>query len=496
MQAPEQLRDRILAFVADGHAGRTVMKEEGEMMPLEPGRFSVEAQHGKVLLQVWNDDRSVVRRILDVKRESNSEMVLAYQRFGAGEGRVRLLRSEKRDPELQREVTRGQFAARLRKLLSREFPGWRVEQLSSERDLERSLSVHVTRATLSRGSEVWAVAGCAEEEGEAASSGALAQGLIWLDGIRRRFGTPGTKKVVAGLKLFVPERFVDIHALRCPFLNSDVAQFELLAFSAEDDVRTVDEANAANLATELPLPTAGAMADAEGLNLIRRLGATAGVELVVRSGLGVACRIHGLEFARAAADGAWFGYGDDSQPLTRSSLEAAERLAAEIVRIRAAGSPDRHHSFYTAQPERWLESLLARDVSVLDSDLDPRFVYSQVPAVAGRERGIIDLLAATRDGRLVVIELKAAPDPNLPLQALDYWMRVKWHFERGSFHRLGYFSGLELRPEPPQLWLVAPVFEFHSTTDAVLRYLSPAVPIRRIGLNHTWREGIRVVDRQ
>jgi hypothetical protein len=118
-----------------------------------------------------------------------------------------------------------------------------------------------------------------------------------------------------------------------------------------------------------------------------------------------------------------------------------------------------------------------------------------VPALAGLERGIVDLLAITREGRLVVIEIKAKEDPDLPLQALDYWMRVKWHLERGAFARLGYFPGVEIRPDPPLLWLVAPIYEFHSATEVVLRYLSPSIPVRRIGLNHNWREGVRVIDR-
>ncbi|MDA2915079.1 hypothetical protein MYX77_14205, partial [Acidobacteriia bacterium AH_259_A11_L15] len=35
------------------------------------------------------------------------------------------------------------------------------------------------------------------------------------------------------------------------------------------------------------------------------------------------------------------------------------------------------------------------------------------------------LAHATRNGNLVVIELKVSADPHLPLQALDYWMRVR-----------------------------------------------------------------------
>ena len=490
----EELRDRILSFVTGCKNQRPVLKEVGgETMPLEPGRFSVEAQHGKVLLEVWDESRSIVRRILEVRRQKPGELVLAYQRFGAGRGLVRLLASAKGVTELEREAVRSRFAARLRKLLAHTFPGWKLKQLTAERDLERSLSSQTARAVLSRGKSDWAVVGCAEEEGEATAASALTQGLAWLDSLRH--SAARSKRLVAGLKLFLSERFVERTALRWRYLNQELAGFELFAFSPEDTVRRAEEGEYANLRTELPMPCPAATAPAEALGLLRRLGGRSGVEMAVRPGAGLTCRINGLEFARAGPDGAMFGRGSHWQPLVSESLPQAECLAQNIGRIRVADSANRRHPFYTAQAERWLESLLVRDIGVLSSDLDPRFVYFQVPAVAGRQRGIIDLLALTRTGRLVVIELKASADPNLPLQALDYWMRVKWHQERGESRSLGYFSGVELRAEPPLLWLVAPVFEFHSLTDLLLRYLSPEIPVRRIGLNHTWRQSLQVVLR-
>lgn len=39
------------------------------------------------------------------------------------------------------------------------------------------------------------------------------------------------------------------------------------------------------------------------------------------------------------------------------------------------------------------------------------------PRLRASDRGMIDLLAATREGRLTVIELKADEDIHLPLQA-------------------------------------------------------------------------------
>jgi len=122
-------------------------------------------------------------------------------------------------------------------------------------------------------------------------------------------------------------------------------------------------------------------------------------------------------------------------------------------------------------------------------------VYGQVPAFAAADRGVMDLLAADRDGRLAVIELKASEDLHLPLQALDYWLRVKWHLDRQEFPRNGYFPGLSLRATPPRLLLASPALEVHPTNERVLAYLSPEVEVERIGIGVEWRKRLKVVFR-
>ena len=112
------------------------------------------------------------------------------------------------------------------------------------------------------------------------------------------------------------------------------------------------------------------------------------------------------------------------------------------------------------------------------------------------DRGILDLLGITRQGRLVVIELKASEDIQLPIQAVDYWLRVRRHQSEGDFQRYGYFTGVEIDPRPPQVWLVAPAFRFHSATEILLKYLAPEIQVSRIGLNEDWRHGIKVMLRQ
>jgi hypothetical protein len=107
----------------------------------------------------------------------------------------------------------------------------------------------------------------------------------------------------------------------------------------------------------------------------------------------------------------------------------------------------------------------------------------------------MDLVAVDYAGRLAVLELKATADLHLPFQALDYWMRVKWHLDRGEFSRLGYFPGIELAQEAPRLLLVSPALEFHPTSEAILSYFSPAVDVERVGVGLEWRKRLEVMFR-
>jgi len=143
-----------------------------------------------------------------------------------------------------------------------------------------------------------------------------------------------------------------------------------------------------------------------------------------------------------------------------------------------------------------MESVVLRDIARLDTELDTTHVYSQVPAFSAGDRAMIDVLAARRDGRLAVIELKADEDIHLPMQGLDYWARVHWHHQRKEFAKFNYFSGRALSTEPPQLILVAPALRVHPTTDTLLKYLSPKIDFVLLGVDERWRDGVRVVFRK
>jgi hypothetical protein len=217
------------------------------------------------------------------------------------------------------------------------------------------------------------------------------------------------------------------------------------------------------------------------------------------SGHYLSVRVRGLEVARVEGQvvpHVYFGLEGSYRKLDESRPEEFRRFVTRVLEIRRAKSVQPRHEFYRVQAERWLESLLLDDMTRVDPALRCDCVYPQVPAFAGTDRGVIDILSVTRAGRLAVIELKLHEDLNLPLQGLDYWMRVKWLAERKEFQPRGYFSGVEIAPLPPRLYLVSPAFRFHSSTDRMLRYLSPLVEIVQVGLNDQWREEVQVLFRR
>ncbi len=143
--------------------------------------------------------------------------------------------------------------------------------------------------------------------------------------------------------------------------------------------------------------------------------------------------------------------------------------------------------------ERAFEMAVRRNVELLDATLFNKPVYSQVLAFAAGDRDLIDLIAAGRSGRLSVLELKICEDIHLPVQALDYWMRIKWHAERDELQHL--FPAVPLGRVPPKLLLVAPAMAFHSSCATVLRYFSSEIEIERVGINSEWQDHFRVVLR-
>ena len=348
------------------------------------------------------------------------------------------------------------------------------------------------------GERAWAFLTVSPHENAAVIEGILAYGILSLDWEREH----ATRRAVAGLRLFVPAG--TSRPLRGRVLAlSPGARVEIYEWREPDGpMKKVDPADGGNLESRLmPRREVEMILDSsrESVAQIRSLvpSASAAIETRVTSGAAeLAISFRGLEFARWNAQGVSFGLGDIRKNLSAATMPELTRLIRNLERHRKPETEKTNHALYRAAPERWLETLILEDPSRLDAQLDTRHLYSQVPAWAAGDRGMIGLLGVTKRGRLAVIELKASEDIQLPIQAVDYWLRVRRHRNERNFQRHGYFAGIELDEKPPMVWLVAPGLRFHSATEKLSKYLSPEIQITRIGLNENWRRGMEVIFRQ
>jgi hypothetical protein len=468
-----------------------VLLEAGDdPFPVTSSTFSLTSRGNTLTIECWSADKNLVRRIRGIRSERRGRLELEIERFGALSGTLTLLDlADSSNRNADRRGARLKYRERFRRSLLRQFAGYRVAELSTEPDLQHTLSPSFPRALLRRGTSGIAAIGASDESNS--PNDVLSFGLIWLDHLRRR----EPKLAIPALAIFLPSGAENTTCHRVRYLSADAAQYLVFVHQGTDEAQ-VDPRDYQNLETRLPVaqrPLEGATPNT--LAWVNRLMAVDGVERRDRPDGSVSLAVRGLEFARVQGDDLLFGFDRKHAAGGEAHLIEAERIARELARMRDPQAPDRGNPIYTRHPEAWLESQVRTQIETVDAMLYPNPLYGQVPQFAAGERGIIDLLAVDRDGRLAVIELKASQDIHLPLQALDYWMRVKWHLDREEFSARGYFPGIGLLNALPRLILVAPAVEYHPSNETILKYFTKEVPVERVGVGLEWRQELRLMFR-
>jgi hypothetical protein len=503
-------------------ARRPVLLEPGDQpLPITAENFLLNCAGNTVTLECWTDYRNLVRRVRGLRASRRGRLELEVERFGGRTGTLLLLDlAEPSSGAATRHGVRLEYRERFRRSLRRQFPDWKLVELSTEPDLHHSLSPSYARAFLRKGATGWAAIGASENCLE--PDGVLSFGLIWLDHLRRR----ERRIAIEGLAVFLPSGAESATCHRVRYLNPSAARYAVFVQGPEGFEHAVNPGDYTNFETRLePFRQPLWNADTAVAAWVDRIAEIPGIDRLARPDGSVSLAVNGLEFARTAGSTLLFGIeerhrdgaalaspgnfpepgrdrlrcaapvsGDRHAAGGERHLQEIENLARGLLRMRNPDA-DRANPLYQRHPEAWLESQVRRFVDTLDATLYSERVYSQAPHMAAGDRGVVDLLAAGRDGRLAVIEIKATQDIHLPLQALDYWMRVRWHLDRGEFAAQGYFPGISVRPDPPRLLLVAPALDFHPTNEGVLRYFSPEVQAERIGVGLEWRREIRVMFR-
>ncbi len=483
---------------------QAVVVEDGQMIfDLATAQYSVSSARDKCVLEMWSEERNHVRRVEEAELR-NGVLRLSVRKFGqARPHKLEICSQRDRRTPAAKRSSRGAYQRMLERVLQRNFPDLVLDKkrLSSAADLTHSFGPAYARGLLRKRRSAFAVLGVGRAETSATIDGALAIGMLWLDHCREQFAERGA---VEGLRLFLPAGTLETVRARVVQLGSR-AKVQIFELQERDETLTEFDAADGNVATRLihcPSEQAARTRFAAAIQKITAIVPRA--EAAVVSASEISFRLHGLEFARARATTGsgfapsqqiTFGAGRFEVALTDDNDTQFRDLMQRVTASRRAAG-NKHDALWRMQPERWLESMVLADITVIDGQLDPACVYSQVPAFAASDRAMIDVLARTRSGRLAVIELKADEDLQLPMQGLDYWARVHFHQQRGEFEKFGYFPGKELTAEPPLLYLVAPALHVHPSTDALLKFLSPKVDWNFVGVNEDWREGLRVIFRK
>lgn len=465
---------------------------------VEPGHTSVEISYGKLILSCWGEAWSRSWRVVAHRSTASGFSLECARQLNRAHSFISLERAFGRDPaERARFVTRDEFPAWLARMIEARFLGCRVEPAKTPREAAYNFSaLHARLLMKNRGSRALCL-GVRSQEPQTSVDALLGQGIMWLD------AHAGSRPFINRLMLFVPWGRALNLATRLALVDRVPAEISLYEYDEErESISSVAPFDQGDLSDNLKRASRGALwpkeprLDREAASLVERIVqlAPSHIDTVFREGR-VKMMIRGLEFAELSVKQrrVWFMGQGGNVSLSQATWPDLERLVRKITRVRSGNSDCRDHEFYRAQAERWLESLLKKDITALDARLDPLYVYSQVPAYRGEKRAYIDLLAVTGEGRLVVIELKVSEDAELPFQGLDYWARVEWHRRRGDFERRGYFKGVSLLDLPPLLYLVAPLFRFHAATRLLARTISDRVTVCRIGINSDWRAAVRVL---
>lgn len=491
MQSDSGLRSVVERFIAAA-AQPAILDPGEEPLPLvgqdrTAPNWELSEWNGRLVLQAWDAERNLVRRIVSVTLQRRDRISLVTERFPKTPGELQIADlAAAGGQEWRRKSSRLAFRDRFRLMLARDFPEWRACDVSTDANLEQSLSPSYARAYLRRGSGAGSsgIAVMAAPPDAADCPAVVAFGLIWLDYLRRREKGASVNQLL----LYVPLGHERATAFRAALIDPSAVSCRLYAYDRRERSGAVDFQDAGNIESKLP-PCHRPAWPNSGSGGIPDL--PSGVDLVEQSDGSVSLRVRGLEFGRSAGGQLLCGIGR-KRPCSAATLA---RMAEEVARFRHDGAEDRQHPLYSQYPEGWLEAQVRANPRIIDASLRPAPIYGQVPVFGGAERGVIDLLGIDDAGRLAVIEMKTTPDLQLPFQALDYWLRVRKHLAAGDFARLGYFPGMTIQPDSPRILLVAPALDFHSTTETVIGGLSPRIEFLRIGVAADWRRELRVMFR-
>ena len=489
MAEPRAQIDSLAEFL-DTHLEWLAVRENGRTLPFLRSEIEVENSNGKTRLSLvddrglstWRIDEVAIDGIEAVARitskiRNESESVRFVPRESAIELRANI------------ELARLKKANEIAEIFAASEPEIKIIRVSLNVENGRIAQIEVENREKMRSALM------ADVTGNLTHESILASSLKWLDHLLMRRKNPiKTVAVVAEKKQ--ARNLQKLLALLNKGAAENVSVFEIDRKAADPVIKELRRLKMFDLWREraAKLKIAESLEPTETAQKIIAMSPDKIDRIVSKNG--ETLRFLGMPFARVRTlmgrEKAWFGTGQIRRPVNESAKRAFRELREELELHRRSEPPSKRHDWYRLASEAWLESILRRNIKLLDANLILSPIYNQFRSSNDK----IDLLAIRKDGRLVIVEIKTSPDRDMIFQAADYWRKIELQRRRGILAEARLFGDMEIIDKPALIYAVAPALSFHYDFEYFARTLAPEIELWRWELHEDWRREIKVVGRK
>ncbi|MBP6001896.1 MAG: hypothetical protein KA746_00545 [Pyrinomonadaceae bacterium] len=479
--------DELRALI-DGHHEWLLVREGGRSFPLNCTEIDIEIGAEKTMFSFPDDAGFHSWRLNGFELEGSDLAVDVAGAFGRNRETLRLIpRTPAAELAAEVELARLKKANEIGRMIADGHADTRLERIALNTGNGRMAQIIFSRGKTQFGAIGDVTAAMTPEA-------IMTSAMLWYERLGKR-----KKKPVLDVWIVAEKRqarnLQKLHALLSERWRAIVTIFEISRKADPAEIVELPKRQIRDLWREksrpLTLPD-----DPQPSSIARELIAASPENTdIVYSKQGETVRFHGLPFARVRTmmgrEKAWFGIGKAKQPLTPETDGRLSTLLAELELNRTPEPPNKRHELYRTAPESWLESILRRNIKLLDANLILAPIYNQFRSSNDK----IDLLALRKDGRLVIIELKTQPDREMIFQAADYWRKIELQRRRGILAAANLFGGLEIIDRPALIYLAAPALSFHRDVEYFAAAVSPEIEIWRFELHEHWRSAVKVIAR-
>jgi hypothetical protein len=480
---------RSLNVLIAEHFEWLAVRDSGRTLPLRRDEIEITDDGRKTLFGFTDEKGFSMRRVVSFDVDGDELSLELSGRFGSEAETVRLIpRTSAAELSANIELARLEKANEAARIIVESFAGYTAERIQLNTSNGRLAQIFL------RGRDKVPIGVMYDVTAALTHETILTSAIKWLDKLRIRKKDPITDIWIVAEKRQAGN-LQKLLALLRPSVSGSISVVEIVRSTEKPTAKFRRQLSIAELWREKPkklsIPS----------EIIQSRTARAIIDIspdsidVVFSKQGETLRFNGLPFARVrrlmGTERAWFGVERARRPLTRENWIALEQLIRELAVSRVATSVNRRNELFRLASEAWLESILRRNIKLLDANLELAPIYNQFRSSNDK----IDLLAIRKDGRLVVIELKTSPDRESVFQAADYWRKIELQRRRGVLREARLFGDKDIIDKPLLVYMAAPALSFHRDWEYFAKMLSPEIELWRWELHEDWRAEIKVIAR-